>query len=403
MKYKAWIVVLAVLVIMAVVPSAIGSGSPSVISFSYEDGNIDDNLGTAYTDSPLFEGDDFEKTLANEDWSGKYLTELSNEGMIRTTPNLSIKYDATGDGDIDDRDDYLVYNDLFFEDVSNKSIKLTPKYRVGYVEDLKGRVFKVKGQKYLLIDHSENRVDLVPVDENTYDDSRNKYGIDRPILLLRGTDIRIDLINIVNLGAGPSAKFAIIEGGVVLRYVNRSGLTDPPLKLGIDLNLVEDYYIYPTRIDVPNGHITLAIGRKTEEVSLSNGNRGFQNYDKVILRKDNETNRTELIFQDPSIEVERGYKARLGDTDVYAVYDSSGAFDLIREKTVFAASGSKLRESKAPWSEFLTTDVIVNAVGNNTVEFGYESHDLDDRTSTEVEGAVQAGDDVKTAAADETW
>jgi len=76
------------------------------------------------------------------------------------------------------------------------------------------------------------------------------------IIFIPGTDIKIGSIN---LNSGPSADFAIIQGGVVTKYIHRDSTTSPPLKIGVDLELLPTYIIIPTKIDSTQDYMNIAL------------------------------------------------------------------------------------------------------------------------------------------------
>ncbi len=164
---NCWHRLLLILVFLFVIVGSVSATTyvryDSIGRFDIEDsdGNIDDDGSTSYSGA-VISGDDVENAQTSTSWNDKWLvTGLSdvqgnsdiklssnfaiNQNQLNNTDEFGIWYDATGDGDVNDADDYPIYNDIFISDLTGDSITVKPAMRVGNSSYLAGRIFELKG------------------------------------------------------------------------------------------------------------------------------------------------------------------------------------------------------------------------------------------------------------------
>ncbi len=359
------------------------------ITFVYEGQDIDDSSSTSGGGTSA-SGDDFLKTTftGNDSWDGVsivkswtfwasnissnivgYQTGGTYLQQTNTSEKYGIKYDATGDGDVKDSDDYVVYNEIKIEDAELSDITIKPIMRVGNASYLKNRVFKLKGQKYLMTGFTddENKIDLVPVSQKNVVNATNTGDIISSAVTIPGTDLKIGLTDY--LSGSPSAKFAIIEGGAITGYIVRDSSSSPALSTTKDQELIDGYYIYPTKLEPT--YVQLTIGKTADKFSISDGDTDVLGYAKAVVDDDDgwaASDSNEVRFEDSSITIEDDSKAVLGATNVYLKYDKDRKLDLVTMKSKTATSGSKLKSSSSPWNDFLNIDISSVSVSGGTTE-----------------------------------
>ena len=161
-------------VITDAVASTFTTSTGGGIVFNYDSGDIDDVSSTA---------DDFTRVAAASvaTWELKWIftdaagitntTQLGspNANLVNNTKDLGLRYDATGDGDVSDSDDYSVYNDIYVEERTINQLTITPVMRVGSAATLLNNIFELKGTKYLVTSKSDTKdeIELAPVSEKT--------------------------------------------------------------------------------------------------------------------------------------------------------------------------------------------------------------------------------------------
>jgi hypothetical protein len=67
-----------------------------------------------------------------------------------------------------------------------------------------------------------------------------------------------------------SAEFATIENGMITKYVIRSSTTTPPLRIGVDLELFDEFVIYPLEFDFSSEILRVAWANKSDFTYLTN-------------------------------------------------------------------------------------------------------------------------------------
>ncbi|MFQ6137394.1 MAG: hypothetical protein ACE5PM_09485, partial [Candidatus Hydrothermarchaeales archaeon] len=150
------------------------------ITFEYVSQDIDDDFwGTEDDDYSNPAGEDVD---TNRTWELSWLISdnvgnatfgpglgAPNAALANNTEDIGLRYDATGDGDVKDSDDYPYYNDIYIEEWSINDITIKPVMRVGSGSTLENKVFKLKGQEYLVTDFSttKDEIELVPVVKRT--------------------------------------------------------------------------------------------------------------------------------------------------------------------------------------------------------------------------------------------
>jgi len=139
---------------------------------------------------------------------------------------------------------------------------------VGYSLDGVQRQYVVRAR-----DAVKDEIRLVPVKRVTTYAPREDLVEQAPIL-------SAPIIKLQKLDNN-SASFIIVENGATTKSIYRDTKTYPPLQTGIDLELLPDFYTYATEINVQNQYIALAVGRKSEEFSLS-GTSGLFAFDLKV-------------------------------------------------------------------------------------------------------------------------
>ncbi|MFQ5974886.1 MAG: hypothetical protein ACE5J5_01030 [Candidatus Hydrothermarchaeales archaeon] len=342
--------------------------------------------------------------LSNSVDCGEQLCGYNSSGtpylqMTNASEKYGIRYDATGNGKVDDSDDYAVYNDLKFDDRTLTELVVKPVMRVGNASYMKNKVFKLKGQKYLMKDFkdAEDLVELVPVSQKSVVNATTTGDIISSSVTIPGTDIKIGLTDYrVDTN---SAKFAIIEGGAITEYKIRDSTTSPALATSTDAELIDGYYIYPTTISAT--YIELSIGKKADKFGISDGDTDVLGYAKAVVDDDDGftggADDNEFRLEDGAITIAKDSKEVLGATNVYAKYTKDKEFDLVTKNSKTATSGSKLKATTDPWDDFLNIDIdSVTGVGNS-ITFVYDGQDIDN------DDRVTDTNDVATTATASTW
>jgi hypothetical protein len=380
--------------------SAVSGGAN--VEFAYDEHDLDDDDATAFPginvstgDRP---GDDMQLVeTADNVWDERWMvTELSN---LNNTPipagvpeilNLSdnwpnwtrgemdedyavtiperfgIWLDADGDGDIEDDADWPIYNDVFIVDRTINDVVITPAMRVGNLSLLEAKIIELKNQEYWIkeFDSVDGDVDLVPINEEDLISAQQTQDMLDSALLIPGTDIKVGMQNLTVTASVLSAKFSVIEGGSITEFeFLDNSTTDPLFVEGTDTELVADFFIIPTAINVPDGFVTFAIGRKVDEITIGDGDRNVLGYAVAEVDEDDDGIGDELRLEDDSLIVPRDSEVQLANSDAWFKYDKDKQIDVIRKKKATTASGSSIDSDKSPWSEFLEQDIIASAVG----------------------------------------
>ncbi len=310
--------------------------------------NIDDSILTTYSSG--FSGDDVLTGTTDASWAGKWLvTDLSdiygndfiklsnnfaiNPNYVNNTEKYGIWFDATSDGDVGDAEDYPIYNDIYIVNRTINDITIKPVMRVGNASYLEKRIFTLKAQEYYVVDFDPAgaNIYIVPVDNRTLLSKNTTPDMLNVAILIPGTDIKIGAYNVIyNSSSGIiSVQFAIIEGGLVTQFKYRDdSITSPKLEIGIDQELLSDFYIVPTKIDVANQFLDLVIGKKTDKFRLDNGDTNVMGYAKAVVNNDSDW-QDEFRLEDNPITIQKGKYAQMANTYTYAVYDADNRFDLV--------------------------------------------------------------------------
>jgi len=230
------------------------------------------------------------------------------------------------------------------------------------------KVIEIRGQKYYVkkYDSGADTLTLIAVDDKTLLNSEQTQDMLDSALLVPGTDIKIGLQNL-NVSDG-SADFAIIEGGVVTSYKHRDAGTSAAFLVGEDQELLSNYYIIVTFIDPAGNYINLAIGKKSDEFKIADGDTNVLGYAEAALGQTGEWAgagaSTELCRLDNAeMTLAKDSSAQVENTNAWVKYNKDKYFDIETKKTKTSVSGTKLKANKTPWDDFLTMDVTVSAVG----------------------------------------
>jgi hypothetical protein len=370
--------------------------------------NLDDNVQTDV--GITARGDDFVLSETDDSIAQKWLvTEISN---LRTRPsNVSkiielsdnwpdwstdpsdatekygIWFDADGDGDIEKADDWPEYNDIFVVDRTKTDMTIVPAMRVRNLGSLEHQVFELRGTEYWVkeIDLNNDEIKLVKVDEETLVGAQQTQDMLDIALRIPGTDIELGMLNLSGTDATPSAEFAIIEGGNVIKFEDRDQTTDPKFEIGTDLELLDDFYIVPTEIDVSKSVIKLAIGKKNMELTISDGDKNVLGYARAVVDEDGDGIAHEFRLEDDQMIVERGSKEQLYATDTYFKYNDDNEIDILRNIDLPIIHHSKLtQENKTtynlviigePSENNLTRELILN--GKSSVDWFASGGDIE--------------------------
>jgi S-layer protein (TIGR01564 family) len=109
--------------------------------------------------------------------------------------------------------------------------------------------------------------------------------------------------------------------------------------------------------------VKLAIGKKTKEFTISDGDKNVLGYARAVVDEDDDGITNEFRLEDDQMTVARDSTEQLGNTDSYFKYTDDHEIDIIRKKTTTVASGSDLDSGKSPYVNFLSKDVNVRSVG----------------------------------------
>jgi len=375
------------------------------IQFKYDGQDIDGLTTTA---------DDYIRSFANAQYTGLKNNEgnwTSNNTVSAKTANLTswsirpndinyntgkdskigIRFDANGDGDVEDTDDQTIYNDIRIESVSTTDLQITPAMRVlGNLSAGAGKVFTLRGKKYYFKEYKsdQGKVTWIPTTEKTLFMPSDASGLLDAGVLVPGTDIKIALKG----GSNTSAEFAIIQGGAIVETKTGKDITVATK----DLELLSDYFIAATTYRVAGtgtfaagDWVTLSIAKKSDEFSIYDDDKNVLGYAKAVIDKTSTwVSKDELRFEDETIKINKDSSAALGATTATAKYNKDKEFDVVAKKTKTSASGSEIKSDRDPWDDFLKTEanggvdkLTVTAVGSN-IQFKYDGQDVDGLTTT---------------------
>ena len=173
-----------------------GSSGGANCQYEYENKNFYGNETTTE--------DDVTKTaLTSTDegwWIAKKTGSSKSLNITSWTLNASsldskkgMKFDANGDGDVEDSGDYVIKNDVKIIERKSGELTVLSAYRLGNCEALVKTIIKIRGQKYYVkkFDGDADELTLIPVDEKTLLNSDNTQDMMDSALLIPGTDIKI--------------------------------------------------------------------------------------------------------------------------------------------------------------------------------------------------------------------
>jgi|GEM_PF-6951104 len=323
----------------------------STLKVDYWLANVTSNISTS-------------KTLNATTWALNATDIKYNTGK---DSKIGIRFDANGDGDVEDTDDHTVYNDIRFDKVDTNELIIVPAMRTGNASANVGKVFTLRGKKYYFKEFKgdQDKVTWIPTTEKTLFRPNDAAGLLDAGVLVPGTDIKIALKG----GNTTSAEFAIIQGGAIIETKTGKDTTNPTK----DLELLSDYFIAATAIGDADGNgtydagdwVTLSLAKKADEFSIYDGDTNVLGYAKAVIETTSWTEK-ELRFEDDAITLKKDSSAQLASTTAYAKYTDKKDFDVVARKTKTAASGSELKSNRDPWDDFLDAD-LVDKVAVSTV------------------------------------
>jgi hypothetical protein len=199
------------------------------------------------------------------------------------------------------------------------------------------------------------------VDEKTLLNADETQDMLDSALLVPGTDIKIGLQNL-NV-TSQSADFAIIEGGVVTKFVHRDG---DDFDIGVELDLLSGYKIYLTDWDTTNQDwITLAIGKSSEEFKITDGDTDVLGYAEAVIDDSTTLTGSECRLENEEMTISKDGEAQIENTNNWVQYTDDRELDVDAHKKKTTASGSTIKGTKSPWNDFLDSqaEVTVSNIG----------------------------------------
>ena len=360
-----------------------GAGGDIEISYGKEDLDDDDTVGDTadnITGHVLKNG----TVIYDVDTYGNYQLTSNDEGKFLLLGNYTggIFFDANGDGDVKDTEDYVLYNAIRVQDYREGDIYLAyfpivTEYQGNDTSKLtSGEVVKIRGTKYVVTDadYSDNEVEMGPAFFARKLDGYNTSDVKPENAVLIEGDKKIiydkELGKVIfYIGNAKADEITITDG--TYKGEDIYDLTDK-----ITADEFKGYKVYVLGYSGPgDNQIIVTMAKKSELTKVTDGEEGVMGYYKVKVGDTDFYNGIVLISE--LITLERGETLDIPDTYYQIKFTDDREINIKRKKVATVASGTKLKTNREPGKHFLKTDIVVKAVGGD-IEISYGKEDLDD-------------------------
>ena len=286
-------------------------------------------------------------------------------------------FDANGDGDLKDSDDYALYDGVWIIDGSDGTI------RFGYVVDAhlrasycdtdnswdEGETFKIKGKKYAatdLDDFDSGEVEIGPAIEKKITASTQDPDPDKAVVISENWKV---YYKINQTTAPATGVLYFYEGNSLLDTYSleqnvpftNTGATPYYLNEKISVGDFEDKYkIY--LINATTDQAVMTFVDKDSVITISDEEEDVLGYDLVWVN--NSDWRNHMVLFSEVYDLEQDETIDIPGTYFQAKFTEEKELDLKRKESETKASGSKWKESK--YDDFLREDIWISATGGET-------------------------------------
>ncbi len=321
-----------------------GAGGDIVIEYSRQDldddGTPDNEFGNTYNKTGL--------KAARAATTDIQLTSTNVGDGVYISLTKNLKYDANGDGDLKDDDDYELYNGVYVLDASGGEIQMayTP---VGdstyYIAPMGvGDVVKLRGSKYVITDAdlSDQAAKLAPAITKS---------------LIPASDVDPNKAVVIS-----GTKKMLLYNGSLYLYDGNSLLETVTLYNSADYldyskNLTSDefkvYKLY-VQYNATTKKALVTMAEKSQEVEVSNDQEGVMGYYKIKVNDTDFPNPgSAIILLSEPISLVKDDTVEIPDTYYVAKFTLDKYLDIKRKKTATVSSGTQLKSTIDPGKDFL--------------------------------------------------
>ena len=341
------------------------TGAGGDIEITYGDQDLDDNSGNnpdlwKYTNNTVFGG----QQLDLSDYENK----IDPDFVLVETGLL---FDANGDGDLKDSDDYTLYDGVWILDGSDGTIKL------GYVIDqhwkgdyanttggyLAGNAFKLKGKTYALnsvSDFASGEIEIGSAITKKVSDT-GTVDPERAVVISGNWKVFYDF----NASGNNRGVLYFYDGNSLLdQYSFDTTTFSGPVKLNDDISVgdFEDQYnIFLVKVNTTQDWASMVFVDKDTTVDITDEETDVMGYDSVWVNNSDWNNH--VVFWSDVIDLEPDTTVDLEGTYYQLKFTEDKKLDIKRKETKTKASGSKWKASKY---DFLNDDITVTVTGGET-------------------------------------
>jgi len=371
-----------------------GAGGDLSIKYYVED--LDDDAAKNYGDNNFSVGfnpakDMFTCCEKTDDYVGYFGVDLTGEVTGNTSDLLmgirgGLKYDENGDGDLQDANDYLLYNGIYVQDYVS-ALDFYPAYVLGNVTA--GDVVKINGDDYLITKKTPGNGELdigpavkktlVPVATVSIADAVTVSG-----------DVKLQLVD-TNSNATTGTLYMIDSAStdtIALQPYLETNVQVIELTSAIHTtsDVLDAYKIFVTNHSATT--VSMALAESSQVTTLANDQTDVLGYNKIKIddttwATSNTSSTTRdaitVLLGDP-ISVAKDGDADIPDTLFNMKYSLGSVMNLRRAKITTASSGTKMKSSSTKYSTFLKSDITPTVEGED-VSITYYVQDLDDDTA----------------------
>ncbi len=296
--------------------------------------------------------------------------------LIGNKSDDGLRFDANGDGDVKDSDDYVIYNAIYVIDKSNGEIRMAyvlnnrshSTYSNNDDKIDKGEVYKIKGKNYVITDDPDDQdFKIAPAIKKTLTsqtlDPDKATVIEGDIKVLyreEGNDANMYFYSGNNLIDGPFKINASGNG-----FNNKKYLTDD-----FTSDEMKAYKAWAWRDAANPKKAYLVLGKKSDEIKISNDEEDVLGYAKVKVDDTDfpsiPGNGQQIVFLSDVVTLEKDETVDIPGTEFQIKFTMDKDIDVKRKKTKSFASGTKIKENQDPGKDFLKEDITVTATGGET-------------------------------------
>ncbi len=284
--------------------------------------------------------------------------------------NCSLKYDANGDGDVKDSDDYVLYNGVYVVDATSYTIRMAywvpedSTYSDGDGTVEKGEIVKIKGKSYVITDPpSDNQnFEVAPAIKKKLQSTA--LDPDNAIVF-EGT-----LKGLVYNDSG-TYYLKLYDGNSLLESIQLNANQGSFADISDDLTS-DQYKAYKMfyKNTTTAGEFLITMGKKGEAVKVSDGQEDVFGYAAVKVDNGDYPGNDEIMFLSDPMDLSTGETYDIEGTYFQIDFDTAKQVDIQRKKTTTVASGSKIKSTTDPGNKFLDSTKVskiwVTATGGET-------------------------------------